>query len=191
MSCHNVNRYRAQSVVVNSSACQKWVPGFRKCPVPILNLFSRSKLRPCTQEACAVPSSSSDGPRMYDSVQFYFAIVLNCGKTMLWEDQTVPVCRPAEGPTSRLRYIWRMVSQSIAMHVSYALRLWQKAWRSMDKTTLSIGHWRLELPRLHTAGPRSVFGYLVLGACVIAVLFALMDQARALTNAIIRWQLNR
>ena len=57
--------------------------------------------------------------------------------------------------------------------------------------TVSIGRWQVQLPRLHSPGPTSIFGYLVLSICVVAVLFFLMDQARALTNACIRWQLSR
>lgn len=59
----------------------------------------------------------------------------------------------------------------------------------MDKVSIGFGRFQLPLPRLHTSGPAAVFGYVILSALVICLLFFLMDYARAITVALIQWQL--
>jgi hypothetical protein len=73
--------------------------------------------------------------------------------------------------------------------LSYYTDILQRAWTVMEKVSVYVGPVHLQLPRLHTSGPAAVFGFIVLGACVIGALFFLMDHARAITNACIRWQL--
>ena len=72
--------------------------------------------------------------------------------------------------------------------ILYGIDVLIRAWGCMDKVSIGVGRFQLQFPRLHTAGPSAVFGYVILSAVVICSLFFLMDHARAITLACIQWQ---
>jgi hypothetical protein len=59
----------------------------------------------------------------------------------------------------------------------------------MEKVSIGFGPLQLQLPRLHTSAPAAVLGYVILSAFVICALFFLVDHARAIAMACIKWQL--